>query len=185
MATEDLNRLLRIPAKLVLAPTSFAGAFPFGGTQLGAALDIAAFPRAKNKELRSEEHGTETVEVVRLGQSWKVAAAFRGWDDTALGAVFDYTTTGAASKRKLVEYPGTFVPGALGSAGATGLLVAADDYLRQPSIYLPKAVLLLDEGTELTYSLAEEGVYGLVALALRRASDVRAYQWGLLKDFAI
>lgn len=185
MATEDLSRILRVPAKLVLTPTSFAGSFPFGGTQLGATKDVVVRPGRKHRVLRSEEYGAEAVEVLALGEACTIAAALRGWDDAALGAVFTATSTGTASRRKLVDYPGSSVPGTTLGSGATGLLVAADDYLRLPSVYFPKAVILMEESTSLTFALAEEGVVGLLAYALRRASDARAYQVGLLRDLTV
>ena len=185
MATEDLSRILRVPSKLVLSPTNFGAAFPYGGTQLGAVMDIVAHPRRKHRALTSEELGAEVVEVIALGEAWKITAAVRGWDDAARGVLFTATTTGAVTRRKLADYPGSSVPGTTLGSGATGLLVAANDPLRMPSVYFPKAVILMDEGTALTHALAEEGVAGLVAYALRRTSDTRAYQYGFLADMTV
>lgn len=186
MAVEELSRILRVPAKLVLAPTNFALAYPYGGTQLGAVRDIVCKPRRKHKALTSEEYGAEVVEVVALGESCMITAALRGWDDDALNAVFSATATGAVSGRKKIDYPGSSYAGQTLGSGATGLLVAPDDPLRMPAVYFPKAVILLDDSTALTHAIGQESLVGLVAYALRRtATDSRAYQWGLLEDLTI
>ena len=184
MAVEDLGRFLRVPGKLVANPTNFAGAFPYGGTQLGAVREVAVRPRRAHEALTAEEYGAEVVEVVDLGESWVLAASLRGFDDDAVSAVFAATALGASSGHKVVDYPGSFQAGVARSASAIGLLFAPDDPLRYPAVWFPAALPVVDASAELTLQLNEEGVVGVVFYATRRAADKRAAQVGLLEDLA-
>lgn len=186
MAAEDLTRIVAVPARLCVGPTDLSLPFPHGGTALGATRALAFSPSYRFGEVPYECLGGEPGELVYLGASGKLAAVLRGLDPDAVATVFPTATSGPATKEpgKTIDYPGSVHPGAFRSGSSVALLASPEDDTA-PAVYLPRAVPFVDPGALFAF---QRGVFLELAvgfLALRRASDSRAWQVGPLRLVAL
>jgi hypothetical protein len=183
MATEDLGSLIRAPGRLIVGATSFSAPPFYGGQQLGLVKDLLLRPRRSTIEIPAEEFGGEIVEEIDLRESWTMTCALRGLDGDALNAVFASTSIGASSGLRFVDFPAAsnFYARLL-STTATGWLFVPDDVDRMYAVWFPAGYAYVDEEASIACQLHEEGVISVVVKGLRRASDNRQTQWGLLED---
>lgn len=185
MATEDLGSLIRAPGRLIVNATTFTAPPFYGGQQLGLVKDLLLRPRRSTIEVPAEEFGGEIVEEIDLRESWTMTCALRGIDPDALNAVFASTALGASSGLRFVDFPAAsnFYARLL-STLATGWLYVPDDTDRQYAVWFPKGYGYVDEEASVALQLHQEGTIAIVVKGLRRASDNRQTQWGLLEDLS-
>jgi len=181
-------------ANLPIVTSDVEAGFPFGGVQLGEVTDVVVTPRRMTRDLKAEEYGSETIEVVDAGESWKLTCALRGVDPDLYNLVMaqPVTTTGL-SGRPLYEYPGSAT-----QAGAFltqrsnmpfSLLLIPKDATRLPSFLFFAVIPVLDASARLTLQLDREGTFGAVLYCLRanapgQARDKQVVQWGMLEDLS-
>lgn len=182
MATEDLSRIVAVPARLCVGPTDLSIPFPHGGTALGATRGLAFAPSYGFGEVPYECFGGEPGEVVYLGAKARLAAVLRGLDPDAVAAVFPNVVQGPPAKEpgQTIDYPGSVRPGAFRSGSAVALLASPEDD-SAPGVYLPRAVPVVAPDALAAF---QRGIFlelAVAFVALRRASDGRAWQVGPLR----
>lgn len=186
MAAPDLSRHLEVPGRLVSTPTDLAAGYPYGGTGLGSVREIAAEPRQRGEEIPIPEHGGEPGDWQDLGQGWVLAATLRGSDDDAIAAIFPSTAAGASSGRRVINYPGSFQPGALAASRAIKLLFAPDDERHHPAVLFYRAIPRVAADASLVLNLDKERVLAVSFLAIRQAgAGGKAVSIGLLEDLEL
>ena len=88
----------RVRGKLVANPTSLAGAYPYGGTELGAVRDMEFRVGVFSVPVRGSEFGV-TIDRLRTGEFGVFAAFMRGWDIGMISTIFpNVTNSGSGFK---------------------------------------------------------------------------------------
>lgn len=186
MAVENLQNVTFLSGRLVSNPTTLVGSFPFGGTALGLARDIVVMPTTLSYQVKAEEFGNVTVDVVDGGRSWVLGANLRGYDTDALVTVFPGTNTGSSSGLFGIRETSTGAGrgGRLHSADSIVLLHVPDDTDRHRATLLYRAVPLVDEAAELNLQLANEFMIAVMFIAIPDTSgNVFAHE--LLEDMSL
>ena len=184
MAIARAGNILRIPGRLVAAPTDLTIAFPFGGTALGMASDIIFRPNAQRAEIRAEEHGGSIVDHVKNGESPQLGMFIRGFDPDMIQQVFEGSSLSTKTKEAKVAYPADAAPGTLASATGIKLLYAADNFEDQPSLLLYNSYALLEEVSEIRFSRKTEFGVPVLFYGIRDATN-RVYQLRLMEDLVL
>lgn len=186
MAATDLTKLLEVPGQFCADPTALSGAFPHGGTALGAKRAVLVQPRVKTREIEGVLT-RQPRDVMFLGQSWRAAVSMRGFDGDAVSRLWPAArlVTGSSPARYVIEAPGTTAAKAgqlLAASKAFKLLFTPNDPLRHPALLLYRAIGVLEEGTEIACGHGVEFEWRVVFTAIPRAADGLVGEWGLLRD---
>lgn len=187
MGAENISAILEVKGSLCINPTDLSADFPHGGTSLGLVRAISVLPNQRSVPLTAEEYGGETVEEVELGRSWTLTAAVRSFDDDVLALVFPNTEAGASTGSTVVNDPGTTDaerPGHLLSTRSVVLLFSPDDLQNHKMVLFYRALPLVDDALELTFSLGEETTLGVVFKAIRDGSN-RMMSLGYREDLTL
>lgn len=98
MSVPAIPRELRVPGRLVRAPTSLSTPYPHGGTALGRVVGpVSLMPVEVAYPVRYEGLGEQPVRWLRGGRRWTLTAVFRGLDTDVMSAL-GLTTTSTAVK---------------------------------------------------------------------------------------
>lgn len=184
MATTDVNRIVQVPGRLAINPSSFTVPFPGNGTALGAARSILCLPQIVQKEVPLDPYGPEPGEVIYIGSRWKIVAICRGYDPDAIATVFpnvQVAPAGRASSSKAIVHPGTNAPGSKRSGSAVELVFWPDDQLEHPAAVFFRAIPIVDPSTEIWLTRGKQWEFTAAFLAIRRVSDGNAAAVGLLE----
>lgn len=184
MATARQDNILRIPGRLVAAPTDLTIAFPFGGTALGMASDVIWRPNQRRKEIRGEEYGGEITDLVKTGQSPQLGMFIRGFDPDMTLKIFEGSSVSTKTGKPKVDYPTDAAPGTLASSTGIVLLYAPDNVDEHPGILLYNALPLLEEVSEMRFSLKAEFGIPVLFYGIRDATN-RVYQKQLMEDLVL
>ncbi len=184
MAIARQDNILRIPGRLIAAPTDLTIASPFGGTELGMASDVIWRPNLRRKEIRAEEYGGEIVDQVKTGQSPQLGMFIRGFDPAMILKIFEGSSVSSDTGQPNIDYPTDEAPGTLASATGFKLLYAADNKEEHPSILIYNALPLLEEASEVRFSRKSEFGVPVLFHGVRDGSN-RIYQVGPLEDLAL
>lgn len=178
------DNVLHIPGRLIAAPTDLTIASPFGGTELGMASDVIFRPNLRRKEIRAEEFGGEITDFVKTGQAPQLGMFIRGFDEDMILKVFDGSSKSTLTGKPQIDYPTDAAPGTLASATGIVLLYAADNTEDHPSILLYNALPLIEEVTEIKFSIKDEFGIPVLFYGVRDATN-RIYQMRLLEDLVL
>lgn len=155
----DASEILHQPGELIWAATDVSIASPMGGTSLGYTDDgVRLRDRQGRVVLKGEESGERILDVVYTDTEVILAVTLLQWNDTNLARAFPggLTATGATSGEKVIQYPGTLVPGTKLSSGSGGVLVFAPlDLTNNKLLLARKAIPLQDETAELALRLKD------------------------------
>lgn len=184
MALASANNILRVPGRLIAAPTDLTIASPFGGTELGMASDIIFRPNQLRAEIRAEEYGAEIVDHVKTGQSPQLGMFIRGFDTDMIQELFEGSSESTKTGETLVDYPTDAAPGTLGTAKGIKLLYAPDNIEDHPGLLLYNAYALLEEVSEIRFSRKTEFGLPVLFYGVRDATN-RVYQLGLMEDLVL
>lgn len=190
MATADVGNMLLVSGRLVANPTNLAIAFPFGGVELGLVKDVILKPTQAYDVLTEEALGTEIMDVIDLGQAWRMTVAARGFDPDLLSTVFPLNSeVGPTSTDRGVFYPvksdGTiYRAGTLRSANGVKLLFVPDDRDRHPAVLLYNALPFVIEDAELKCQLGDEFLIPTTFFGIRDGSS-RVMQMKRLEDLTL
>lgn len=189
MSTRDVTKIDRTSGRLVKDPTSFAAAFPHGGTELGAVRAVELeFMVGKVGLVLAEEYGGVPVEGVDPADWAVLYCLLRQWDDTAIAAIWPNTATGAASGSKVITggAKGAVRAGALLTARAAKILFVPDDATNHRSIYLPRAIPVIVGESRVAASVLRESNVEVSWIGLPDGSATRrSYQVGKLADLTL
>ena len=184
MALPDVGRYLWIPGRIAKDPTSFATAFPHGGTALGDTSGLAIGHVMRTKEIPAQEFGT-WVDQLYCGEKWSFSGSFHSWDADALATLFPNTATGSTTGEKVVKYSHTgYRAGQLLSSRSVKLIFTPDDQKMIPAIYFRNAIPSIDGQSRYRLSLQDETVFPFVFLALPHDSG-NGVEFGFLEDLSI
>lgn len=152
MATPNPANILHSPGRLSFGPADLTTAYPHGGTSLGIVRQIAASPNAQYRSVTAEEYGGEVVEQLYVGEAWTLAAILREYDDDAMAAIFQNTSTGSVSQHTLIEHPGANRAGRLLVAAKGIILVFTPDAPDTNFVVFHRAIPMVGEAAELSLS---------------------------------
>ncbi len=184
MALARADNILRIPGRLIAAPTDLTIPSPFGGTELGMASDIIWRPNQRRKEIHGEEYGGEIVDFVKTGQAPQLGMFIRGFDEDMILKVFEGSSVSTKTGKPQVDYPTDEAPGTLASATGFKLLYAPDNTEDHPGILLYNAVALLEEVSEIRFSRKIEFGIAVLFYGIRDATN-RIYQKMLMEGMVL
>ncbi len=180
------TRLLRIPGKVIAAPTSLtAGATgEYGGTIIGSTRAVALVPLGRPYVIQCEGRG-EASDVLEADKRWLVNFFLRGYDQGAVSNLLaGGYTEGSVTKNAVWQEPGTKTPGQ--SSGARGLvwLIVPDDTQHHPALIIRSGIPDLAEGTEFAFQRREEFGITVSIECLRNASN-QIFDLGHLADLTL
>ena len=184
MTAPNLAALLRVPGRLIVSPTDFLAASPYGGTILGMVRGVEVRMDIRSNLVTAEEWGGVTTEVVYAGETVVLAAILREWDSDAVASVFPYAASGAATGRRVASQTvdaGTRAGTRRTAAGIVFAPLAADAH---PWVYFPAAIPLLDQSVRFGLGLDQEAGFGAVWHAVPDDSG-RVYQIGFRPDLTV
>lgn len=188
MSTADLSQVLQTPGRLCIGPTSLTGSFPYGGTALGSTSKIVITRTSGYYDVEAEELGGTVVESVWCGEQYALGCYFRQWDETALGTVYENTTTGTTSKRVTIKHwldnSGGTEPGALLSARSVKLLFVPDDPDRNRAVIFYRALPRTADVVEYFQNVRNRIETPAVFLAIPDASS-RVMRMDFLRDLSV
>ena len=177
MSIESEGGILLVKARVCSGPTDLTLPFPCGGTELGLVRGIALRPQRAFDLLTEESFGTEVVEAVDLGESWRVTAGFRSLDSDLVTKVFSITSTGTKSGQKGIVYPidptlaVVYRAGRQRSLDAVKLLFYPDDIDRHPTVVLYNAMPFVTQDAELAMQLQNEMIVPVTFIGIRDGSN--------------
>lgn len=184
MALVDINKIVEVPGKLAINPTSFTVAFPGNGTALGAARNVLVLPQITTKEVPVDPWGPEPGEVIYTGARYRIVATFRGFDPDAVSTVFPnvkVAPAGRASSSKAIVHPGTNAPGAKLSGNAVELVFWPEDQYEHPAVIFFRAIPVVDPSTTIWITRGTQWEFTAGFVAIRRVSDGNSAAIGLLE----
>jgi hypothetical protein len=191
--TDDITRALRVPGRLILAPTDFSAARPHGGTDLGTIeaprLEIAFI----DTPIPAEELGGATSDVHRMpGARAILGFVSRQAKPELIDLLFPgLVTTSTRTGKRIVRLAAGDAPRWL-SDDAVSLLHSPDDPIRHDAVWFPRAVPLQRVAWESTRDLGEPGSFVCAFEAIPRdvdfggANEDRRYvEKALLEDLTL
>lgn len=92
MSLADVQRLIRLPGRLIASPTDVSLAFPYGGTALGLHQGGHFVPKRTYRDIRAQEWG-QTVASLIVGEDFYLGAILRGFDPSAVALFFGSETS--------------------------------------------------------------------------------------------
>lgn len=155
MSAPNVSNIYRSPGRLVKNPTSLTSAYPFGGTELGIARDMAFKPMIATRKLIAEEFKSP-VEVILTGTQAVMTGVMRTWDNSMMSTLFPEVTTSSAGDVGIVDTVAGARPGYPLTRKACVLLFSPLAVDLHKSILIYNAVPIVDEAFEMRLSLAEE-----------------------------
>lgn len=174
----DPVKSLRVPGRLCRNPTDLSIAFPHGGEDLGLVTNMAFRPNQRRYEATGEEYGGETVETYVTGERILFVAALLGAPESGCIRIFRDATAAR------IRYPGSSLPGSLGSAQSFKLLFSPRDKTVHPGLMIYKAIPMLDEAAEIAISLNTDFIIPVMFRGIRDGTG-RVYEIAKLADMAI
>lgn len=175
MATEDLTRVLRVPGRICIAPTSFATVFPHGGTALGSLYHVALQPRSRIGDIRHEEKGGVIGDKLLCGTHYRLTFVLRQWDADALN-LLEAKITGTSTDLVL---QGTRRGGTL----VTPVALAFSPYeATKPGVLFRRALVCIGASAELNLHLLRPLEIGIVVDAGDTAAGTTPWEVGRLTD---
>ena len=184
MSIATPSRVLRVPGRLVVAPTDLSAAFPFGGVAVGNVRTVVLQSLGGNFRVMAEGLG-ETSNVLEAEHHWVFSCFLRGWDDDAVAQLWgDNYALGAVSQHATVNIPGTAMAGASALGRAKKLLYVPDDPVRAPAVLVYRGVPDWSEGAELAFQRGAELGLPLAVECVRDTSD-RILSIGRLADLTL
>ena len=156
MAAGSVTRILRIPGRLVINPTSLAVAYPYGGTEVGYVNRVAVQNLGAGFQVKSELLG-EPTDILESGNRYLAACFLRGFDDDAVELLFsDHHSTGSVSGHANLSVPGNNKPGASALDRAKRILYVPDGLLDAPALLIHRGVPGWPETGEVAFQRGEE-----------------------------
>lgn len=184
MATPNVLSVIHAHARLIINPTNFSAAYPYGGTEIGIFQGIEWRPNVQTREVAAEEWGGANANAVYAGERPLLLGVLRGYDADAIAACFPNTTT-TSSQAEITGHVATGnVPGTKLSGLAMSVLVAPKEETLDPALYLPNALPVIQEELAAKYSFASELGLALSWVALPDANG-RLYDQGLLANIVV
>lgn len=150
MAAPATIVMQRVRGKLVANPTSLAGAYPYGGTELGAVRDMEFRVGVFSVPVRGSEFGV-TIDRLRTGEFGVFAAFMRGWDIGMISTIFP-NVTNSGSGFKFDADDATYRAGMWESSRAISLLFVPQNPTVQRAIYLRTALPMPSESAAMQLS---------------------------------
>jgi hypothetical protein len=180
-----VQRILRAPAQIVVAPSSLAGAYPFGGTAIGRTREVAFVEQGgPGRRIESELLG-EATDVLESANVASFGCFIRGWDDDALELLMSQGyAEGSETLRATYTSPGGRTPGQTAVDRAVVLLIAPENPADAPALLLHRFVPFWDSEATLHWSRQEELGIPLAGECLRGANG-RIYDIGRLPDLSL
>ncbi|HYE91762.1 MAG TPA: hypothetical protein VEA38_12110 [Terriglobales bacterium] len=186
MTTRAADTIWRQPARLVKNPTSFAGSFPYGGTELGATRGAEVEFFGADVPIPAEEWNGAPSETLE-GADWCMAfALLRSYDNDAIAAIHRNTSTGSSSGKKVAagSAAGTVRAGHVGSDRALKLLIVPENTTEHEAIYIPLAKPIIVGGSRVAWTIGRERAVEVSFLSLPDATG-RFYVMGRLPDLTV
>lgn len=188
MALPNVQDVLQVPGRLSYNPTSLSLDYPHGGTALGIVRQISVRPAVAHQEIKAEEFGVETVDILYIGEAWVLTAILRSFDNDMLGVVWANTKTPGTSGKRTVEYPGTGASpvraGSLVSNRSVKLVFTPDDTQHHPMLILYRALPMIQESTEISLALNLKFEIAVAFVGIRDASG-RIVAFGMKEDLTL
>lgn len=190
MAAPTQAAIPRGPGKIVLNPTSTtfgSASAPYGGVYMGAVRAVELDLLDEAMPIPGEEFAGAPVDMLEGAQACILSAIFRGFDATALGAIFPNTSTGGVTGEKVINgtAQGTVRPGHLRSARFAKVLYVPDDTAKR-AVILYKAMPVIAGGSRITFSILKESALEIAWYSsIDTANAGRTYKVGPVADLAI
>jgi hypothetical protein len=145
----DVEGVLFNGGRLAINPTDLSGAWPYGGTELGVASFVRAFPRFLSQSYeREQDNGIQ--HVAYLGERWRVGALLEQWNNDAAAAVFPNTRL--ATGDRILTSPGQALSAGQSPTSVKLLIAPFDEWEDGQALILYDAVPLIEETAELNFS---------------------------------
>ena len=150
------------------------GTITFDGNAIGLLAQIQVRRDGAQTPVPVEEFGREVVDSVFVGATYRIGLALRGWDTTAINAVFP-NVTGTST----VNYPGVNKAGYFRRADAAALAFTPKD-AAHPAIALGLAIPELAEDLVVDLAARREHLILCTFLFVRDgATPEGGFTWGL------
>lgn len=183
---QSSTRVLKIPGKVIAAPTSLtAGATgEYGGTIIGSTRAVALVAVGRPYVIQCEGRG-EPSDVLESNKHYNFNFFLRGWDQGAVSNLLaGGYTEGSVTKNAVWQEPGTKTPGQ--SSGARGLvwLIVPDDTQHHPALIIRSGIPDIQDGAEFAFQRREEFGLSISIECLRDASN-QIFDLGHLEDLTL
>lgn len=185
MASKNVLAVVRAHAEgIVLNPTDFTAAFPYGGTELGTLRTIEFRPGVQSREIAAEEWGGATSEVVYAGERAVLVAVLRDYDVDAVTNVFPVSSSSNGHAVIAPVVNSGNMPGYALSGKAAGILVCPKESTEHPALWMPNAHPIVVPDFAARYSFDSELGLGLSWVAVPDGSG-RPYELGVLSELTL
>lgn len=186
MAAGHATRIIKGPGRLVANPTdAFDGnTYPYGGTELGRAKDVALTALGATFGVLSEGLG-EFSDLLEADNHYVFSMILRGWDDDAVAQFLaGGYEVGTVSQHAVFGEPGTRTPGQSALSRGITLVYVPDDTLTTPAIMLYNFVPDWETNAAMAFAHKEE--IGIpVSGECLRSSAGNILRIGRLPDLAL
>lgn len=181
---QDETKVLRIPGRLVWAPTDLSGSFPYGGTALGITGDVPMMHREAPRFEARDPYSGGSRRTIYTDLRVRFVAVLSEWSDAVIERVFPSAATGGTSAEKYVlENLGTTTrPGLQLTTGI--LLWVSNNEANHPSILLRSACCVQKGLMEVAQSPLEEQGFAVEFVAQWDGSD-QLYAQGKIEDLSV
>ena len=191
MASPNVRNILRLPGRLVAAPTNLLAAYPHGGVELGVVRDVEFRPGIKASLVTAEEYGGVVTEAIYAGEAPILACVLRSFDNDLIERLFLNTSvpvvSGASGDRIILgraSGAGVNRAGTLRDASAIVLLFTPKNVDMHPMVLIRRAIPMVEETAALALSLSQELGLGLVFYCAPDSSG-RTYDVGKRQDLTL
>lgn len=153
----DPNALLVQPGFLAWGATDLALPFPHGGVDLGFTDDgLRVVPKLGRLILKGEESGMRILQVRYLDVEATLFATLLQWNDDTVARAFPggLTAVGTSSGTRVVQLPGTLLPGARPPAAV--LVFSPLDTATNKVVLVRRAVPMLTEAATINFKLKDQ-----------------------------
>lgn len=155
MAAGNVARIMRGPGRIVINPTDFELAYPYGGVEIGKTRACQLTPLGTPFRVESEALG-EATDVLEANRNYLFTCFVRGWDDSAVEKLMSGGyTAGSVSSHAVYSEPGN-VPGTSSIARAVILLYVPDDLINVNALLIYRGIPDFPEGAEFLWQHNEE-----------------------------
>ena len=184
MAIKNVLDVLLNPGVLYHTPTDLSDDPGGFGTALGMIQEVQVKRTVTNVPLQAVEFATVT-EYTYAGESWLLACTLRGWDNDAIGTVFEASSLGSVSGKRLVTHDPDTRPAVLASSRAVPLLFVPFDRTHGLACYFRNAIPITVEEVIMPFDPDEESIVAVVFHAIPDSDSDPAVQLGILADMSI
>jgi hypothetical protein len=188
VTTPAALQALKVPGTLIVNPTTNppTDAAPHGGTELGLVKDVRWVRRERSFDITAEEYGSETAEVVYLGEEWEVLFTLRGYDADALSNLFPNIVAETNSATTGITYPDTTRRAGSGyTSSIVSLLFSPEDPYHH-AVYFRAAIPMVAEELEVKINRTDRMLIAVGFKAVRDATTAaRSVQVRLLEHIEI